>query len=134
MHRIAAASLASFLLASGSPTEAGDDLIGAKLLVEMVKGTGTIDTGQTSLVISSAGKVATTLGCNRMIGKVAVDGSNLTFGPLMSTKKACAPKLMEQEQIYARTLAEVRSFRIEGPLTYFLAGNGEVLISFARSS
>lgn len=133
MHRIAGASLASFLLASGTAA-GGQALIGAKLLVEMVKGTGTLDTGQTSLMISSAGKVATTLGCNRMIGKVAVDGSNLTFGPLMSTKKACAPKLMEQEQIYARTLAEVRSYRIEGPLTYFLAGNGEVLISFARSS
>lgn len=120
------------LLALG-PAKAADDLIGATLLVEMVTGTGTIDTGQTSLVISADGKVATTIGCNRMVGKATLDGTKLAFGPLMSTKKTCAPKLMEQEQIYANALAKVRSYTVDGPLTKFLDADGQVLIAFARA-
>ncbi|MEQ1715727.1 MAG: META domain-containing protein [Hyphomicrobium sp.] len=126
--------IAIFAAISCHTASAADDLAGVKFLVEMVAGADTIDTGQTSFLISQDGTVATSIGCNRLAGKATLEGTNVQFGPLMSTRKACAPKLMEHEHLYAGALSKVRSFKIDGHLTTFLDVNGAVLVALARAA
>jgi heat shock protein HslJ len=130
-------SLKAFLLIGclvsiGSSAYAADEIAGPTWLVESVTGAGTIDTGQTQLVIAADGRVSTTVGCNRIAGSAKIDGDKLSFGPLISTRKACAPALMDAEQKYMTALAAVRSFRIEGTMMTFAGEAGTALITFAR--
>jgi heat shock protein HslJ len=41
-----------------------------------------------------------------------VDGDTISFGPMMSTRKACAPELMTQEQQFMAALQKAASFSI----------------------
>ncbi len=48
-------------------------------------------------------------GCNRFSGPYTLSGDSLSFGPLISTKMACAQG-NDVEVAYLAALAEVRSF------------------------
>lgn len=49
-------------------------------------------------------------GCNSYSGKVAIDGTNIQFGPLASTKKMCADEeIMKLETEYLRLLGIAES-------------------------
>ena len=62
--------------------------------------------GQTKFVGNS--------GCNRMFGKVAVQGNRMTFSAIGSTKMACAdPVANRVEANFLRTLGRVDRFRVE---------------------
>ena len=54
-------------------------------------------------------------GCNRLFGAATVAGDSLTFGDIGTTRMACAPAVMEQEQKFLAALAATRSFRFDGP-------------------
>ena len=111
---------------------AAADLLGEKWLVEFVRGVSTFDKFRTELLVSVDGKVSTTVGCNRMVGKATIDGDRLTVGQLASTRKACLPPLMELEGRYAAALGATRSFRIEGRRLKFVDGAGDNQIIFTR--
>ena len=128
------AILAATVAAPVAPVNATYGLRGVTWLIEDVKEAGSIDTGQTSLLIAEDGKVATTIGCNRMAGRATVEGEKLTFGPLAATRKACAPALMRQEQIYGAALAATRSYKIEDGRLSFLDGSGTVVANFAKGA
>ena len=128
------AVLAATVAAPAGPVNATDGLRGVTWLVEDVKEAGLIDTGQTSLLIAAYGSVATTIGCNRMAGRATVEDDKLTFGPLAATRKACAPALMRQEQIYGAALAATRSYKIEDGRLSFLDESGTVVAKFAKGA
>jgi heat shock protein HslJ len=52
-------------------------------------------------------------GCNNYSGTYQVDGKKLTFGPLATTRQACATPLgvMEQENAYLAALSQVQSYK-----------------------
>lgn len=60
------------------------------------------------------GRVAGSSGCNSYAGTYALDGTALGIGPLASTRKACPPPLMQQEDQYQRILRAVDSATIAG--------------------
>lgn len=43
-------------------------------------------------------------GCNRFAGRYTFDGSSIRIGPLVSTKMACEPEVMDAEQAWFRML------------------------------
>jgi heat shock protein HslJ len=45
-------------------------------------------------------------GCNAFSGPIAVDGDGVRVGPLVSTLRACAPEVMEQERAVLTALGE----------------------------
>ena len=53
-------------------------------------------------------------GCNNFSGKYTLDGEDLTFGPLMSTRKACGPATDEQEYTFQTFLAEIKRLKFDG--------------------
>ncbi|WP_417689645.1 META domain-containing protein [Roseibium sp.] len=63
------------------------------------------------LKIEDAGTVGGNGGCNRIFGPVVSDAGVLRIGPLSVTRKACQPKVLEQEQTFLRILNETRDFK-----------------------
>lgn len=82
-------------------------------LAEDIRGGGVIDRLQTVLEIAADGAVSGTGGCNRMSGKAAIAGENITFGSIAATSMACVPAAMNQEAKFFATLRDVRKWRAD---------------------
>jgi len=56
-------------------------------------------------------------GCNNFSGKYTLEGEELTFGSMLSTRKSCGPAMDEQEYTFLTFLAEIKRLKInEGEL------------------
>jgi putative lipoprotein len=102
-----------------------------KWLCESIRGHGVIDNVQTAIEIASDGKIAGSGGCNRIAGKATISGERITFGPMISTRMACAPAVMDQESRFLAALGDVRRFKVDsakGKLVLFNANNRPVLV------
>jgi putative lipoprotein len=82
-------------------------------LAEAIRNRGVIDNLQTVLEIAADGQVSGSAGCNRISGKATLDGAYLSFGPMISTKMACAPAIMDQESKFLSALGDTRLWRID---------------------
>ncbi len=69
-----------------------------------------------SLELMPDGKASARFDCNRGGGTYRIEPGMLTFGPLMSTRMACAPGSLGER--YARELGRVTSFFVEGGKLY----------------
>lgn len=75
-------------------------------------------------------RVSGSTGCNRLSGSYSLRGSGLKFGPLATTKMACADG-MAQEQAFLAALAAVDGWRtVERQSLELLDARGEVLARF----
>jgi heat shock protein HslJ len=90
--------------------------------VEDLDGRGVLD--RVSLTVAFAdGGVSASAGCNRLSGTFEQSGARIRIGPLVSTRMACSPALMDQEQRLATSLqavntvsgAEGGAVRLSGP-------------------
>lgn len=101
-----------------------------KWLAEDIRGGGVIDFAQTTLQIEPDGRISGHGGCNRYGGRAQIEGSSISFGPMISTKMACAPALMDQEQKFHAALASAARFRLDprqGKLFLLDAGGRSIL-------
>ena len=53
-------------------------------------------------------------GCNSFNGKYTLDGEDVTFGPMVSTKNSCGPAMDEQEYTFQTFLAEIKRLKFDG--------------------
>ncbi|HEX7155123.1 MAG TPA: META domain-containing protein [Thermoanaerobaculia bacterium] len=67
-------------------------------------------------------------GCNQLSGTYTVEGDALTFGPLITTKRACLGANPEQE--FLRALEATRRWRVADHQLELLDGNGAVVARF----
>jgi len=81
--------------------------------VEDIDERGIIDRSMTTLEFSDEGRVAGRAGCNRYFGAVEIDGENIMFSALGSTRMACAPALMDQESRFFDALSDITRFEID---------------------
>jgi heat shock protein HslJ len=112
-----------FLTALGAcTTNANSDtqekLSGTNWLAEDINGAGVIDFAQSTLAFESATAVNGSGGCNRFFGAVEVDNKSISFGPMGSTRMACAPALNDQEFRYLQALESSRSFSRNSQLLF----------------
>lgn len=72
--------------------------------------------GSTITIAFEDGGVNGRSGCNSYFGEYAIQGNEISFGPLAATEMACMDpqSIMEQEQEYLSFLSEVVSYSIEG--------------------
>lgn len=82
-------------------------------LAEDIRGGGVIDRLQLVIEIAADGAVSGSGGCNRIAGRADIAGPSISFGRLVSTRMACAPAAMNQEQKFLAALNEVRRWRID---------------------
>ena len=101
-------------------------------LAEDIAGAGVIDDLQTTVTLAKDGGVSGYSGCNRFSGKAIRDGAQIRFGPLASTRRACAPAVNDQEQKFHSALQNTRSYRLDGAFLLFFDGAGAPLVRFTE--
>ena len=58
-------------------------------------------------------RIAGSTGCNRFFGQYTLTGETLSFKDMGSTRMACPPELMAQEDVFLKMLASVNRFSFE---------------------
>lgn len=86
-------------------------LQGAEWVIEDINGGGIIDSSRVEIVFYSNDRLAGQASCNNYSAEYALTGEALVIGAAISTKKACAPALMEQEQRFLDMLQRVQRFK-----------------------
>lgn len=105
---------------------------GSTWRVEDIQGRSAPDNVQTTLSVAADGAAAGSTGCNRFRGQAVVDGAALRFGPLATTRRACAPAVADQEKKFLRALERVRFARFDGSRLLLLSKSGAILLTLTR--
>jgi heat shock protein HslJ/membrane-bound inhibitor of C-type lysozyme len=87
-------------------------LRGAVWVVEDLAGAGIIDRSRVTIEFLEGNRIAGRASCNRYTGPYELRGEGIGIGPLASTRMACAPALMNQEDRFLKLLAQVNSVLI----------------------
>ncbi len=103
-------------------------LRGAAWTVASIAGAPPVATSRVTLDFGAEGRFAGNASCNNMRGTYAATADGLTFGPVATTRKACAPPVLTQEATVVALLGAVKSAQItaEGTLVLY-AGDGRTM-------
>lgn len=71
-----------------------------------------MDYSHLTLTLADDGRAYGNAGCNHWFAPYQLDGHTLTFGKVGSTRKLCAPALMEQEKRFLQALETVHRWDI----------------------
>ena len=71
-----------------------------------------IDYSHLTLTLAEDDRAYGNAGCNHWFAPYTLDGEKLSFGPVGSTRKQCAPALMEQEKRFLKALETVQRWDI----------------------
>jgi heat shock protein HslJ len=85
----------------------------------------------TSLVFGDDGQVGGNMGCNSFGGEYEVEGSKITFGPLVSTLMACDEPIMNQETAVLGIFTDTVDYKMNGTTLTITGADGSVA-TFAR--
>lgn len=87
-----------------------------------------LDPSRYTLTFMADGNVAAQFDCNSGGGSYTVEGSNLSFGPMVTTLMACAGE--SQAEIFGEQLAAVTSYAVDGDtLMLTLVDGGTMTLS-----
>jgi heat shock protein HslJ len=106
-------------------------LIGRTWRATSIQGGGVIANVHSTVRFEAAGKVTGSGGCNRLFGAARIAGHSLAFADIATTRKACPPAVMQQEQKFLAALAATRTFRFTGPTLRLYDASGAELVRFA---
>ena len=101
-------------------------------VLEDIAGAGVVDRARATLVFAQDDSVSGNASCNQFRGSVTVTGAALSFGRLITTRKACADAVMRQEQQYLEALEQANRFEIKGSLLYIHAAGRAQSLRFVR--
>ena len=88
-----------------------------------------------SIAFTDEGGVTGSTGCNTFNGEVTIDGSELAFGPLATTRMACVdPAASEQEQAFLVALEAVTSYTIDSEGRLVLEGDAPLTFEVAAEA
>lgn len=109
-----------------------DSLVGT-WLAEDLAGGGVIDRARTTLSISPDGAVSGSGGCNHYRATAKISGAAISLGPLVATRMACPPALMNQEAKFFGILAAAHGWRVDAARRKLelMDGAGIVLARFS---
>jgi heat shock protein HslJ len=136
---VAAALLAGLLLAgcgaAAGEAAGGAGLGGTRWELASVGGSAVQQAGEPlTLEFDEAGQASGNGGCNRYSGSYSQGGSALSFGPMVSTKRACADDALNaQEAAFLSAMGSVAGYRVSGGALELLDASGAVVLSFSRA-
>lgn len=110
----------------------GFELTGSEWLLEDLAGSGVMDNLQATLAFPEAGKTAGNGSCNRFFGTVSISGTNIQFGPLASSRRACPEAVMNQEAKYLKALQAATRFEWKDPYLYLHAKGFDTPLRYTR--
>jgi heat shock protein HslJ len=103
-----------------------------KWRIEAIMGVDALDASKTTFDADADGRVSSSVGCNRMVGKPAIDGRRITFGPMAATRLACPSPLDQIETRYIAALESVRAWKVEADRLLLLDGQGVAAVALVR--
>jgi len=103
-------------------------LEGTAWLAEDIDGRGVVDRAQSTLAFDAGQKVAGRAACNRYFGTFQQSADMVEIKPGGTTRMACPPAVMEQEDRFLAALSTVRKARREGDALLLLDESGRVLM------
>lgn len=115
--------------ACGAKTPGGDAtrLTGVTWEATEVSGKPVATPAPVTLAIAN-GQVSGRSGCNRYSGTVTVSSDRISFGPLMSTKMACAEEgAMQTEMAFLQALSGAETWSLAGEQFTISGSKGTVL-------
>lgn len=86
-------------------------LQGAEWRVQTINGDDAVDGSRIDLSFHQNDRVSGFASCNNLSAEFQLDGEQLTISAPMTTKKACAAAVMQQEQQFVDILQRVKRFR-----------------------
>lgn len=102
-------------------------------LVEDIGGRGVMDRAQSTVEFGEDGGVSGNTCVNRYAGKVDIDGNQLRFGPLATTRRAGPPAMMDQEQRFLKAMESTVSYELGEPgILYFLDAKGQKTLRLSK--
>jgi putative lipoprotein len=87
--------------------------LSGRWLAESIRNHGVLGDLKAMIEIAADGKITGSAGCNRISGKATITGAYISFGPMISTKMACAPDVMDRETNFLAALGDARLWRID---------------------
>lgn len=97
--------------------------------------TGLIEGSAITLEFSPDGRATGSGGCNSYGGEYQVQDHTLSFGPIVSTKMACAdPNVMQQEQQYFQALQTAGQFELAGDHLTIRYSEGREVLNFVPAA
>lgn len=99
-------------------------------LTTLIEGSAIDPEAQSSLTFAATGEVSGRTGCNFLAGQAKFSGERLEFGPLVTTKRACPPVIMEHERAFLDALGRVTAWRMAGAELELLDGAGAAVLTF----
>jgi len=115
MNRIARGGIAALaLILAGCTTASGPkpEVVGPVWGAVSIADKAVLDHALITLQLDGDGRASGKGGCNGYGGSYSLDDPALRFGPLASTKMACATEVMDQEQAYFDLLAQVERYAV----------------------
>lgn len=107
------------------------DLVGATFHVESIAGARVVAKAAT-FQVTPDGRVAGSGGCNRYSGAGALAAGQASFGAIASTRMACAPDLMAQEQAFFAALQKTTRYEAKDDALALIDASGAVLVRLRR--
>jgi len=81
--------------------------------IEDIDKAGIVDRSMITLQFADAEGTAGSTGCNRYFGSFSLEGEQLIFSQLGSTRRACIPALMDQERRFLEALQGIASYSVD---------------------
>jgi heat shock protein HslJ len=126
---VSAIALAALMVAASEvPGQSADfELTGTTWRAATIVGRPVIDSSASTITFEADGRVHGGGGCNRYFGAATIAGEQVSFGPIGSTRMACAPALMDQEARFFRALESAQRWSLDerGLLLIHSAGADE---------
>jgi putative lipoprotein len=120
------------MLAAGCATlPPPPSLHGTSWVVESLDQGGLIANVEITMAFDPAGGVAGSAGCNRYQGATELADGAITFGSLATTRRACAPAVMDQEGRFLEALRRTVAYALDdrGFLELYDAAGRPVVIA-----
>jgi heat shock protein HslJ len=112
----------------------GLNLANSEWVLKDLAGSEVMDSGRATLAFAEGGKVSGHGSCNRFFGTAKIEGQTIHFGPLGSTRMACAGAVMDQETKYLNALQAAERFEWKDPELVLYCKGYEKPLRFTRAA
>jgi putative lipoprotein len=133
MRRLAIFLTAFFVAGCAVTTRVATmDLPGSTWELVAIDGEALAGDAVPTLAFDEQGAVSGSTGCNTFNGEVAIDGNALSFGPLVTTRMACAdPAANAQEEAFLSAMEGVSGYTVDDQGRLVLQGGPELTFEVA---
>jgi heat shock protein HslJ len=116
-------------LATACGDDGGASIEGTEWVLATIDGEGLPESVAPTLLLAD-GTASGNAGCNQFTGGYTLDGDQLTFGPLATTRMACVPEVDEIEQAYLARLSSVADAATTDDGLELSDADGEVVLTY----